>query len=244
MSRGSCPRSRADAEGPAAQLPAVAMRRIRNPWHRRHEPRERSTWRRARVEDDADPSRRETRSPLVRLRRGTHAVVRWSEDLGGRTKRIPKITRVSTNWEQKGETAHEHPYRPGAEAVEARGHRTPTVRYGGVPAPWAADGPERGSKDLRPATAAFEWRDAHSVGSTGRLARSRGQPSFSGGAILCDGDRGAGRSPPCGACGRGWHRAAGWATSAHTRGWSRRRQRIKGGEYGFPAHAGIHPGRT
>ena len=174
-------------------------------------------------EKEAREDRRRGRASNPLITAGRHSpVVRWSEDLGGRTKRIPKITRVSTNWEQKGETAHEHPYRPGAEAVEARGHRTPAVRYGGVPAPWAADGPERGSKDLRSATAAFEWRDAHSVGSTGRLARSRGQPSSSGGAILCDGDRGADRSPPCGACGRGWHRAAGWATSAHTRGWTAR----------------------
>ena len=77
------------------------------------------------------------------------------------------------------------------------------------------------------------------MGSTGRLARSRGQPSSSGGAILCDGDRGAGRSPPCGACGRGWHRAAGWATSAHTRGWTRRGAGGSPECAGFPAHAGI-----
>ena len=120
----------------------------------------------------------------------------------------------------------------------------------GFPRPYAMEGcphrgrpmapSERGSKDLRPATAAFEWRDAHSVGSTGRPARSRGQPSSSGGAILCDGDRGAGRSPPWGACGRGWHRAAGWATSAHTRGWTFIEDSAEGTEDVSPARAGIH----
>ena len=48
----------------------------------------------------------------------------------------------------------------------------------------------------------------------------------------------AGR-PPCGACGRGWHRAAGWATSAHTRGWTPTPSITYRCPLGFPAHAGI-----